>query len=101
MDHIFRHFSLTCVFDFQKYHYVLIEQNREEKLKIKQIFEKAEQRHGFYIDDSSIYLLFETTADKRDALLTDFEGIARNCHRVHKSDIPESSVWPRAGRSAA
>ena len=54
MDHIFLHFSFNCVFDFNKYDYVLIEQSRDEKLKIKQIFEKNKHRHGFYIDDSSI-----------------------------------------------
>ena len=94
MEHIFLHFSFNCVFDFNKYDYVLIEQSRDEKLKIKQIFEKNKHRHGFYIDDSSIYILFQTTAsDNRNALMTEFDGLARTCQMVHKSNIPEPSVW--------
>lgn len=93
MDNVFLHFSLTCVFDFNKYHYVLIEQSREEKLKIKQIFEKNIHRHGFYINESSIYILFESTADKSDALMTEFESFVRTCHLIQKSDIPEPPVW--------
>lgn len=84
---------MTCVFDFNKYHYILIEQSRKEKVKIKQIFEKDKHRHGFYINESSIYIVFESTADKSDALMTEFESIARTCNLIQKSDIPEPSVW--------
>ncbi len=92
MNYVYRHFSLNCVFDFKKYRYVLIEQSRTEKLKIKQIFEKDKDRHGFFIDDSSVYILFETNAEDCDALMKEFEDIA-SCHLVQASDIPDAPVW--------
>lgn len=93
MNYVLRYFSLNCVFDLKTYHYVLLEQSREEKMKIKQILEKDKHRHGFYIDDSSVYVLFETTPENSDALMTGFERIVRTCRLVQESDIPNPPVW--------